>query len=42
MTFEAVLNEKAIEKAVVNTVKAKIDLPNGGESLNQIRVIQQQ
>ncbi|KXI73410.1 hypothetical protein ACS52_25790 [Bacillus cereus] len=31
ITFEAVLNEKAIEKAVVNTVKAKVDLPNGGE-----------
>ena len=30
MTFEGTLNEKALEKIVVNTVTAKVDLPNGG------------
>lgn len=30
MTFEGVLNEKSLEKVVVNTVSAKVDLPNGG------------
>ncbi|MGE1006176.1 WxL domain-containing protein [Bacillus cereus] len=30
MTFEGVLNEKSLEKVVINTVTAKVDLPNGG------------
>ncbi|HHT7189468.1 TPA: WxL domain-containing protein [Bacillus cereus] len=30
MTFEGVLNEKALEKVVINTVTSKVDLPNGG------------
>ncbi|HHT7189467.1 TPA: WxL domain-containing protein [Bacillus cereus] len=30
MTFEGVLNEKALEKVVINTVTSKVGLPNGG------------